>query len=40
MGKYAVLMFADPAHTRAMSESALDVSSRASTSLAPPRRNA
>jgi hypothetical protein len=28
MGKYAVLMFADPAHTRAMSESALDVVAR------------
>jgi hypothetical protein len=28
MGKYAVLMFADPAHTRAMSESALVVVAR------------
>jgi hypothetical protein len=33
MGKYAVLMFADPAHTRAMSESALDVVARKHATL-------
>jgi hypothetical protein len=33
MGKYAVLMFADPAHTRAMSKSALDVLARKHATL-------
>ena len=33
MGKYAVPMFADPAHTRAMTESALDVVARKHATL-------
>ena len=33
MGEYAVLMFADPAYTRAMSESALDVVARKHATL-------